>query len=62
MPLAQYTTSKQKKIARLFEKDIFKVVTSTDILNNIQTFNFYFIDKVKHVSTDQAYEKCQLVI
>ena len=35
MPPAQYTASKQKKIAGLLDKDIFKVVTSVNISSNI---------------------------
>ncbi len=34
IPPAQYTSSIQKKIAKLFEKNIFKVVTSANIPNN----------------------------
>lgn len=62
MQLAQYVTSRQKKIARLLEKSIFKVVTTTDILNNAQILNFHFIDKVKIASTNKVFKKSWLVV
>ena len=62
MPPAQYTASRQKKIAGLLEKDIFKVVTSADILSNTQIFNSRYINKIKYVGIDKAYEKSKLVV
>ena len=62
MPLAQYTAFRRKKIAGLLGKGVFKVVTSADILSNAQIFNFYFVDKVKHVGTNKVYEKSWLII
>ena len=56
-PPAQYTASRQKEIAELLEKDILKVVTSTDIPSNTQIFNSRFIDEIKYAGTDKAYEK-----
>ena len=61
-PLAQYTMLKQKKLAGLLEKNIFKVVTSADILNNIRIFNSCFVDKVKHADIHKDYEKIWLVV
>ena len=57
MPPAQYTASREKEIAELFEKGVFKVVTSADIPSNTQIFNFRFVNKIKHIGTDKAYEK-----
>lgn len=59
---AQYIAFKQKKIAKLLEKRVFKVVTTANILNNAQIFNSHFVDKVKNASTEKAYKKNWLVV
>lgn len=59
--LAQYIVSKLKKIVRQFEKSVFKIVTSADILSNIQILNSGFMDKVKHTGIDKAYKKSRLL-
>ena len=61
-PPAQYTASRQKEIVGLFEKGVFKVVTSANIPNNTQIFNFCFVDKIKHIDTDKTYKKSWLVV
>lgn len=58
----QYTEFRQKEIAGLLEKRVFKVVTTANIFNNAQIFNSCFIDKIKNPNTDKAYEKSCLVI
>ncbi len=62
VPPAQYTTSRQKEITGLLEKDVFKVVTGGDILSNARIFNSRFVDELKHAGTDKAYEKSRLVV
>lgn len=62
VPLAQYTTFRQKKIAKLLEKDVFKVVTTDSILSNAQIFNSCFVNKIKNLGTNKMYKKSQLVI
>ena len=59
---AQYTASRQKEIAGLLEKDIFKVVTSADISSNTRIFNSRFVDEIKYAGTDKAYKKSRLVV
>lgn len=59
---AQYTISRQKDIAKLFEKDIFKVITTNNIPSNVHIFTSYFVDKIKNFGSDKAYEKSWLVI
>ena len=59
---AQYTASRHKEIARLFEKGIFKVVTTNSIPSNIQILNSRFVNKIKNPDTDKVYEKSQLVV
>lgn len=53
---------RQKKIARLLKKKVFKVTTSKDVLSNIQIFNSHFVNKIKNVGTDKAYDKNCLVV
>lgn len=60
--LTQYTTSGQKRIARLLEKDVFKVVTSKNILKNVEIFNFCFIDKIKNSDMDMTYKKSRVIV
>lgn len=60
--LSQYTTPKQKEIAKLFEKVIFKILTTKDILSNTQIFNFCFTDKIKNLNINKAFAKCWLII
>ena len=58
----QYNIFKQKEIARSFEKNVFKVVTSVNILSNTQIFNSYFVDKIKYSGTNKVYKKSWLVV
>ena len=60
--LAQYTVSRQKEVAGLLEKGVFKIITTNDIPSNAQIFNSRFVDKIKNLGTDKAYEKSLLVI
>ena len=60
--LAQYTKSRQKKIAGLFKKTIFRIVTTTDISTNVQIFKSRFVAKVKKANPDKTYEKSWLVV
>ena len=59
---AQYTASRQKEITGLLEKDVFRVVTTTDIPTNAWIFNSYFVDEVKNAGIDNAYKKNWLVV
>ena len=61
-PPAQYTAFRQKEIAELLEKGVFKIVTSADIPSNTRIFNSYFVDEIKHVGTDKAYKKIRLIV
>lgn len=58
----QYIASGQKEIAKLLEKSIFKVFTTEDISSNIQIFNSRFVDEIKNLDTDKAYDKSWLVV
>lgn len=54
---AQYITSRQKVIARLLKKDVFKVVILDSILSNAHILNSYFDNKIKNLGTAKSYEK-----
>lgn len=58
----KYILFRQKEIARLLEKTVFKVVIIRNILSNIHIFNSYFVDKIRNLSTNKAYEKSHLVL
>lgn len=62
MELTQYTAFRQKKIAGLPEKGVFKVVITKDIPSNASIFNSRFVDKIKNPGIDKAYEKIRLVV
>lgn len=62
MQSVQYTISRQKGIAGLFKKSVFKVITIKDIPSNTKIFNSYFVNEIKNLGTDKIYEKSQLVI
>ncbi len=65
---AQSSTSEQKEIQKLLEKDIFKVVTldkiviPEQVISSTQVFNTSFVDNIKDLCTDKAYEKNRLVV
>lgn len=59
---AQHIIFREKKIPRLLEKKIVKVVTSEDILSNTQIFNPRFINKIKYLGTNKTYKKIWLII
>lgn len=60
--LSQYTVSKQKKITKLLDKAVFKVINAENIPKNTQIINSYFIDEIKNLSTNMAYKKRWLVV
>ena len=62
MQPAQYTVSRQKEVTRLLEKEVFKVITFKDVPSNTRIFNSHFVDKIKNLGTDKAYEKSRLVV
>lgn len=53
---------RQKKIAGLLEKEIFKIVTSEDVPSNTHIFDSHFVNKINNPGIDQVYEKSCFVI
>lgn len=61
--MAQYIAFRQKKIAKLFKKSIFKIFIIANISNHIQIFNLRFINKIKNQwDINKVYKKSQLII
>ncbi len=59
---AGLSTSGQKEIQGLLEKDIFKVVTSEEVPSRTQVFNSSLVDNIKNLYTDKTYEKNRPVV
>ena len=51
-----------KEINGLLKKGVFVVIVEKDIPQGVCIFNLYFVDEIKHLSTDKAFEKSKLVI
>jgi hypothetical protein len=51
-----------KEINKLLKKGVFIVIIERDVLQGVYIFNLYFINKIKHPSTDKAFKKLRLVI
>ena len=58
----QYTASRQKEITEVYEKGVFKVVTTNSISSNAQIINSRFVDKIKNPDIDKEYKKSQLIV
>lgn len=57
-----FTKLWHKESNSLLEKDIFKVITISDIFNGMKIFNSRFIDKIKNNRTATAFGKSRLII
>ena len=55
--LCQYPASRQKQIAKLLKKEVFRIVTPEKIPSNAQVLNPYLVNKIKDLYTDKAYDK-----
>lgn len=57
------SASKQKEIPKLFEKDVFKVITpdkfviSEEVLSSRPVFNSSLVNNIKDLCTNKAYKK-----
>jgi hypothetical protein len=51
-----------KEINKLLKKGVFIVIIERDVLQGVYIFNLYFINKIKHPSTDKAFKKLRLII
>jgi len=58
----QFGASCQKELAGLLEKGVFEIIKLANIPQGVQLFNLHFVDKVKNIGTNKAFEKSRLVI
>ncbi|PMD64216.1 uncharacterized protein K444DRAFT_521322, partial [Hyaloscypha bicolor E] len=57
-----YKNSYQVKITSLLEKNIFKIISRSQILKEIYIFNSRFINKIKNKNIKKEFKKSRLVI
>jgi hypothetical protein len=57
-----FADSRRKEINDLLKRQVFEIITISEVLKNVRIFNFRFVDKIKHSDTSQAYEKFRLMI
>jgi hypothetical protein len=60
--LSQFAAFRQKKINDLIEKDVFQSVKTDDVSFNVRIFNSRFVNEIKHLDIDKAFEKSRLVV
>ncbi len=60
--LSQFAAFRQKEINDLIEKDVFQSVRTDDVSLDVRIFNFRFVDEIKHLDIDKAFEKSRLVV
>ncbi len=57
-----FADSRRKEINDLLKRQVFEIITISEMLKNVRIFNFRFVDEIKHSDTSQAYEKFRLMI
>ncbi len=57
-----FKNSRRSKINGLLEKGVFEPITIEDVLQGVCIFNSRFVNEIKHLGTDKAFEKSRLVI
>jgi hypothetical protein len=57
-----FVDSRRKEINDLLKRQVFEIITISEVLKNVRIFNFRFVDEIKHSNISQAYEKSRLVI
>ncbi len=60
--LSQFAAFRQKEINDLIEKDVFQSVKINDVSFDVRIFNFRFVNEIKHLDTDKAFEKSRFVV
>jgi hypothetical protein len=61
-PSAPFAQSRQKELNGLLEKGVFQVVDARDVPAGVRIFNSRFVDEIKDLGTDKAFEKSRLVV
>lgn len=59
----KFMVPRQKELSGLIEKGVFEIVEALEArLKGVRIFNSRFVDEIKNVGTDKAYEKSRLVV
>ena len=59
---SQFRASRQKELTGLLEKGVFEITKLADVPQGVRLFNSRFVDEIKNLGTDKAFEKSQLVV
>jgi hypothetical protein len=59
---SQFAESRQKEINDLIEKDVFQSINKNDVSFDVRIFNSRFVNEIKHLDIDKAFEKSRLVM
>jgi hypothetical protein len=54
--------SRRKEVNDLLKRRVFELIIIENVLRDVRSFNFKFVDEIKHSSTSDAYEKFRLVM
>ncbi len=57
-----FADSRRKEINDLLKRQVFEIITISEVLKNVRIFNSRFVDDIKHSDISQAYEKFRLMI
>jgi hypothetical protein len=57
-----FADSRRKEINDLLKRQVFEIITISEVFKNVRIFNFRFVDKIKHSDISQTYEKSRLMI
>ena len=61
-PFANFQAFRLKKLNRLFEKKVFKIIYIDDLFIKARVFESRFINQIKNEGTEKAFEKSRFVI
>jgi hypothetical protein len=59
---SQFAASRQKKINDLIEKNVFRSINKNDVSSDVRIFNSRFVNEIKHLDIDKAFEKSRFVM
>lgn len=57
-----FTDSRRKEIDGLLKKEVFKIISISEVPKDTRIFNSRFVDKIKNAGTATAFEKSRLVV
>jgi hypothetical protein len=60
--ISTFAESRRKEINELLKRQVFEIITISEVSKNVRIFNSRFVDEIKHSGTSQTYEKSRLMI